>query len=167
VRENVSVGAGVHIGIGTTLWAPNSFEVADDVYVGKRCTIEVNGSLGRGSLLGNNVGLVGRHDHKWSDLGVPIRHAQWIGDSDVDSNSALHSVVIGEDCWIGYGATILSGVKIGAGAIVGAGAVVTSDVAPMDIVAGVPAREVGVRFRGEAVREHQRGVAEWYSRTKR
>ena len=37
-------------------------------------------------------------------------------------------------------ATILSGVKLGYGAIVAAGAVVSTDVPPMCLVAGVPAR---------------------------
>ena len=41
---------------------------------------------------------------------------------------------------VGYGATILCGVRIGEGALVGAGAVVTKDVAPHTVVAGDPAR---------------------------
>jgi acetyltransferase-like isoleucine patch superfamily enzyme len=41
---------------------------------------------------------------------------------------------------IGSGAVVMAGVRIGAGALVGAGAVVTRDVAPGEVVAGVPAR---------------------------
>jgi acetyltransferase-like isoleucine patch superfamily enzyme len=41
---------------------------------------------------------------------------------------------------IGSGAVILCGLTIGEGALVGAGAVVTRDVAPGEVVAGVPAR---------------------------
>jgi len=59
-------------------------------------------------------------------------------------------VVIGNDVWIGADAIILPGVKIGDGAVVGAGAVVTKDVAAFQIVAGVPARPVRMRF-SEAV----------------
>ena len=40
---------------------------------------------------------------------------------------------------------VLPGIRIGKGAIVGANAVVKSDVAPMTIVAGVPAIQIGVR----------------------
>lgn len=45
-------------------------------------------------------------------------------------------MTIGHDCWIGYGASIISGVKIGNGAMVLAGAVVTKDVPPYAIVGG-------------------------------
>lgn len=43
------------------------------------------------------------------------------------------------------GAIILPGIKVGRGAIVGAGSVVTKDVSPYMIVAGNPAKEIGIR----------------------
>lgn len=49
-------------------------------------------------------------------------------------------VTIGMGAHVGVGATILQNVRIGAGALVGAGAVVVADVAPNDVVVGVPAR---------------------------
>ena len=51
-------------------------------------------------------------------------------------------VVLERGCYLGAGATVLSGVRVGAQAIVGAGAVVTRDVEPGVTVAGVPAREI-------------------------
>jgi acetyltransferase-like isoleucine patch superfamily enzyme len=48
--------------------------------------------------------------------------------------------VIEEDCWIGAGAIVLSGVTIGRGSVIGAGAVVTRDIAPYSIAVGQPAR---------------------------
>jgi maltose O-acetyltransferase len=54
-------------------------------------------------------------------------------------------VEIGDRAWIGYRAVILPGVTIGKGAVVGAGAVVSRDVEDYTIVAGSPARKVGVR----------------------
>ena len=55
-------------------------------------------------------------------------------------------VEIGNDVWIGFNATILSGVRIGDGAVIAAGAVVAEDVPPYAIVAGNPARIVRMRF---------------------
>ena len=53
--------------------------------------------------------------------------------------------VIGEYVVIFSNAVILPGVTIGDGAIIGAGAVVTKDVEPWAIMAGVPAKKIGVR----------------------
>jgi hypothetical protein len=58
---------------------------------------------------------------------------------------------LGNDVWVGAFAFIRQGVRVGDGAIVGAGAVVTRDVAPYEIVAGVPARRVRSRFEPEAI----------------
>jgi galactoside O-acetyltransferase len=48
--------------------------------------------------------------------------------------------------WIGANVTITDGVRIGHDAVIGAGSVVTKDVAPFDIVGGVPARVIGSRL---------------------
>ncbi|WP_369069022.1 hypothetical protein [Kineococcus terrestris] len=60
-------------------------------------------------------------------------------------------MVIGNDVWIGDGATILGAVTVGDGAVVGAGAVVARDVRPYAVVVGNPAREVRSRFSPEVV----------------
>lgn len=54
--------------------------------------------------------------------------------------------VIGNDVWLGYGATIMPGVTIGDGAIIATKSVVTKDVAPYSIVGGNPATEIRKRF---------------------
>lgn len=61
-------------------------------------------------------------------------------------------VIIGDRVWIGYRALILPGVAIGEGAVVGAGAVVTKDVEPFAIVAGNPAKVIGMR--SDKIRYH-------------
>ena len=54
-------------------------------------------------------------------------------------------VTIGDDVWLGAHAIVLAGVTIGNGAIIAANSVVNSDIDTMTIVAGSPARVVGVR----------------------
>lgn len=50
--------------------------------------------------------------------------------------------VIGDNCYISTGVTILAPVKIGNNATIGAGAVVTKDVPDNMVVAGIPARSI-------------------------
>jgi acetyltransferase-like isoleucine patch superfamily enzyme len=57
--------------------------------------------------------------------------------------------VVGNDVWIGMGATVLAGVSIGDGAVIGARAVVTKDVEPYAIAVGNPARVIRRRFDQE------------------
>ena len=55
-------------------------------------------------------------------------------------------VVIGSDVWIGYGATLLSGLSVGHGAVIGASSLVTKDVPPFAVVGGNPATILKYRF---------------------
>lgn len=60
-------------------------------------------------------------------------------------------VVIGDRCFVGYGAIILPGVTIGDDVIIGAGSVVTKNIPSGVVVAGNPARiiESLVEFDGK------------------
>lgn len=60
-------------------------------------------------------------------------------------------IVIGDDVWLGYGSTVLSGVHIGQGAIIASGSVVTKDVPPYAIVGGVPAKVIKFRFESNLI----------------
>lgn len=73
-----------------------------------------------------------------------------------DKNPESYSkgdIIVDDDVWIGYGATILSGVHIGQGAVVAAGAVVTVDVPPYAVVGGVPAKIIKYRFNDNLIQK--------------
>lgn len=61
------------------------------------------------------------------------------------------NTTVGNDVWIGYGATIMPGVKIGHGAIIATKSVVTKDVVPYSIVGGNPAKEIRKRFSAKEI----------------
>lgn len=68
---------------------------------------------------------------------------------------------IGHDCWIGSNVIITSGCKyIGNGAIIAAGSVVTKDVEPYQIVGGVPAKLIRMRFDNSVI--HILEKSRWY-----
>jgi acetyltransferase-like isoleucine patch superfamily enzyme len=159
IRANVKVGRNLHIGIGSKIAAPRSLVIGNNVYVGKLCTIECDGEIGNDVMIANAVGIIGRFDHDYTVVGVPMRMAPWIGDPDYQGAGRDLQVIIGSDVWIGYGAIIFSGVTIGHGAIIGAGSVVMSDVRPYAIVLGNPARMVGARFAADVVARHEELIA--------
>ena len=59
---------------------------------------------------------------------------------------------VGNDVWLGYGATIMSGVTIGHGAVIGAKAVVARDIPSYAIAVGNPARVIRYRFQPETIK---------------
>jgi len=61
-------------------------------------------------------------------------------------------LVIGNDVWIGYEATLMAGITIGDGAIIAAKSVVTKDVPPYSIVGGNPAKVIRMRFDESQIR---------------
>lgn len=63
--------------------------------------------------------------------------------------------IVGNDVWIGYGATIMPGVKIGDGAIIASNSTVTKDVPPYTVVGGNPAKEISKRFSDEKIQKLQ------------
>lgn len=159
VGGRVIIGARFHIGMLSYISSAGGLTVGDDVYVGKFCSIQVNGRIGDGVLIANNVGIVGRRDHDMRSIGVSVRRAPWIGDTPLLAADPRNTIDVGDDVWIGYGAVVLSGIAIGRGAVIAAGAVVQNDVASYDIVAGNPARVVGRRFTDQQIVQHEAGLA--------
>ncbi|MCR4584386.1 MAG: CatB-related O-acetyltransferase [Lachnospiraceae bacterium] len=69
-------------------------------------------------------------------------------------------IIVENDCWLGHGCRILSGVTIHNGAVVGTDAVVAKDVPPYAIVVGNPARIIKYRFEQSIIDELLR-IAWW------
>jgi acetyltransferase-like isoleucine patch superfamily enzyme len=122
--------------------------------------METNARIGNYVLIANRVAFVGRRDHDFTRIGVPVRFGHWVGADDADPAVARESVVVEDDVWIGFGAIVLSGVTIGRGAVVAAASLVVADVGRYEIVGGVPAKSLGRRFASdEQIREHEIRVA--------
>jgi acetyltransferase-like isoleucine patch superfamily enzyme len=62
------------------------------------------------------------------------------GELQTSADWTLLRTIVEDGATLGSGSVILGGLTIGAGALIAAGAVVTRDVAPAEVVAGVPAR---------------------------
>lgn len=150
-----SIARGFHAGRGVVLWCKNKLSIGENCYIGRNTMIECDAVIGKNVLIANNVALVGKYDHDYTESGVPMRFTSNIRSKDYSWKGLNSCVVIEDDVWLGYGSIVLSGVKVGKGSIVAAGAVVTKDVSPYVIVAGNPARVVGKRFNAGDIEKHE------------
>lgn len=112
-------------------------EIQRGVRLGARCKIQSHTFLCEGVTIEDDVfighGVVfvnDKYPRSTTDDGRLLEPGEW----------TLLETIVERGASLGSGAIILGGVTIGANASIGAGAVVTRDVAPGDVVAGVPAR---------------------------
>jgi UDP-3-O-[3-hydroxymyristoyl] glucosamine N-acyltransferase len=133
--RDISLGAGVALDDGVVLLAngdpqDGKLTIGADTYVNRYTVFDAHRKL----AIGRNV-MIGPHcyftdaDHG-TDPAAPVR----------SQPMRYRPLIVEDEAWIGAHVTVLPGVTIGRGAVVAAGAVVTRDVAPMTVVAGVPAR---------------------------
>jgi len=112
----------------------------DSVKIGKFCSIAPA------------VKIVASGEHNSKAVSTYPLHAYVLNKGTEKDTFSKGPVIIGNDVWIGYGATILSGVTVGDGAVIAAHAVVTKDVPPYAVVGGVPAKIIEFRFTTEVVK---------------
>lgn len=106
--------------------------------------------IGRNSVVNKGVLLDGRGGNLiiGENVDIAIDVKVWTLQHDIKSRQHTtigKDVIIEQNVWIASNAIILPGVTIGEGAVVASGAVVTKDVAPYDVVGGVPAKVVSRR----------------------
>jgi chloramphenicol O-acetyltransferase type B len=143
------IGPGFHAGARVRFWAKKTLVIGRDFYIGRDSQIEADCIIKDFVIFGNRVAVVGRYDHCYQQVGVPVRLASQIRDSDYNWKGLQQLTEIGNDVWVGYGAIIMGGVKIDDGAIIAAGSVVTKDVEAYSIYGGCPAKKIKNRFESD------------------
>ena len=149
VWRKYKIGKGFHCGRGVFIWGRSRIEIGKNFYIGKYSIIETNCVIGDNVIIANNVGIVGKYDHNYQQIGTPVRLSKCIRDFDYNWKGSNEITFIGNDVWIGYGAIVMSGVTIAEGTIIAAGSVVTHDTEAYSIYAGVPAKKIRDRFNSE------------------
>jgi acetyltransferase-like isoleucine patch superfamily enzyme len=128
---------GCSIGDGTKIGP--FVEIQKNATIGARCKISSHSFICEGvtiedeCFVGHHVCFINdRYPSATTDSGELRTQADW----------TVVPTQVGRGASIGSGAVILCGVTVGAGAMIGAAAVVTRNVAPNEVVAGVPARRI-------------------------
>ena len=121
-----------------TLFSQRDTEIGTGTYIGPQGNFG-SCAVGKDCLIGSGVHVLsGKHQHAIDDLDTPIR----------DQGGALTKVRIGDDCWIGNCAVIMS--DIGNQCVVAAGSVVVDSVTDRSIVGGNPARVMKERINSDS-----------------
>ena len=118
----VSYNPKIEIGDGCIVGIRNSFAAINSIKIGKNV------------LFAGYVHLTD-HSHGYEDIDRPVTPQQLVSKGPI---------VVEDDCWLGFGCEILSGVHIGKHCVVAARSVVTKDVPSYSIVAGNPAHVIKV-----------------------
>jgi acetyltransferase-like isoleucine patch superfamily enzyme len=142
-RDGVRLGHNVTIARNATLACTGVLaRLGVGIVVGDRSAIGSGSFIGGqgGVTIGDDVILgpgvrIFSENHRFDQLDTPIR----------SQGEEREGVIIGNDCWIGAGVTILAGVSVGDGCVIAAGAIVTKDIAPWMVAAGIPARAIRSR----------------------
>ena len=129
IGEGVTLYGGSHFVAGPTA----KIEIGDKTHIGRNCVLSGLGGIriGKGCAISSLVSIYSISNHFRSDPSCPVIE-----------NVEHRSVSIGDDVWIGVGASVLPGVQIGNHAIIGAGAVVNRDVPAWQVAVGVPAKVI-------------------------
>lgn len=148
VESGVSIGRGTVINVCEFFLGVGNLKASDEkilrlkigsgTYIGENNNIRAAGAsieIGANCMISQMVTIVSSNHGVVS--GVLMMHQPW--------QVPESGITIGDDVWIGAGAVILPGVTIKSGAIIAAGAVVTRHVDANMIMAGIPARPIGIR----------------------
>lgn len=137
----------VSVGVGTYMADTSFYRWGDErIIIGKYCSIAQQVRILAGG--GHRTDMVSTFPFDSLLLSYP-------GNSNPPKERSYvcgKGIEIGNDVWIGFGATIIGHVKIGDGAVIGAGAVVMTDVEPYGIALGNPARAYKYRHSEAVVR---------------
>jgi len=148
------LSVGLKTGCHVTFWRTSiAAEENAMIEIGDYCYI-ANASLvcSQRITIGNYVFIAGGVTIADSDF-HPIGPAERLADSIALSPLGNRKnrppikklpVIIEDDVWIGFNATILKGVHIGAGAIIQPGALVIENVEPGAVVSGNPAKKIPI-----------------------
>jgi acetyltransferase-like isoleucine patch superfamily enzyme len=129
-------GANCRLGPGIRISHPERLQVGDGVIIGP------------GTVINSSAGVtIGSHTGISYDCAIWTGNHRYYDGSKLpfDETSLNDGVSIGECVWMGTRAMIVPGVRVGEGAVIAMGAVVTSDVPPLAIVGGCPARILKMR----------------------
>ena len=126
-----TIGRDTWILRGTTVLWISGLTVGNDCNIGFRCMLDARGTITVGDhvvIASDTHFITATHDIESPDFVAVIK-----------------PITVEDYVWIASRATLLCGTSIGRGAVVAACSLINRDVPSMQVVGGVPAKEIGSR----------------------
>jgi acetyltransferase-like isoleucine patch superfamily enzyme len=111
-QARVKIGSGSFLNMGVMIAAHELVEIGDHCMLANGC-------------------FISDASHRYDDPTLPVPWQGFVSKGPTR---------IGDNCWLGVGVVVTSGVTIGERCVIGANSVVTSDIEPFSVAAGAPAR---------------------------
>jgi acetyltransferase-like isoleucine patch superfamily enzyme len=154
IANHVTIYEGVEIGICTVIddyvrighdsKVGHNARITHGAYLGDRVTIgdlsRIGGFICDGAIIGRSSSIMGNVIHDYTSP-----HLDWW---DVDEASP----VIEDHVVVGWGATVIGGVRLSSHTYVAAGATVTKDVPPKQVVVGLNQQIPLLEWKGNGLR---------------
>ncbi len=168
LQGKTTIGAGARIGPHSQLvdamigdGCTVAWSVVEQARMDAHSEVGPFGHLRKGAHLGEGVhmGNFGEVKNSYLGAGTKMGHFSYIGDAEIGEETNIgagtitcnydgankHKTKIGRNVFIGSDTMLVAPLVIGEGGRTGAGSVVTHDVAPGELVVGVPARPLPAR----------------------
>lgn len=113
--------------------------------ISSHCVLRGPIEVGRYTQLGPNVSVFSRN-HPVESFSINVSRNFMRGKRKSLQKDLQRKVIIGSDVWIGAGVVILPGSIIGNGAVIAAESVVRGVVNDFEIVGGIPAKKIKMRY---------------------
>lgn len=120
-----------------------SLKIGDHCWIGHHCFIDASGglTLGEGVQISALVSVVSHSSH----IAIRLLGARYMAvEASARPGYVLQPVSVGDYSFIGVGAVLLPGTTLGRGCVVGAGSVVKGQYEDYTVLAGNPARVIGI-----------------------
>ena len=114
----IEIGNDSFVGPGSRIWSAKKIKIGNRV------------------LIAHDVNIHDNISHPLNSAKRNLDYLHIVKEGRLQDQNDLREeeIVIGDDVWIGFNATILKGVTVGNGAIIGANAVITRNVPPYAVV---------------------------------
>lgn len=153
-RQMYSTGKNIYLTVPFSVSAPELISIGDySKILGGFTFIGTKGKLRIGNYTEISTDFTVVTDNHTPTVGIPYTFTR-----SLHINDKSQDIEVSDDCWIGTRVTLLPGSNIGRGSVIGACSLVNKPFPPYAVIAGIPAKIIGVKFDKAQILAHEQAV---------